>query len=91
MNKPVRQPDSFYIPPSLAERFQPAVESGVFESVGEAVFVAAGALADRLAVEATDDVEAIRLSIEKSIADDDYQDAEVVFARLRQRYGEAGD
>jgi hypothetical protein len=91
MNKPVCQPDSFYIPPLLAERFQPAVESGVFESVGEAVLIAAGALADRLAFEVTDDVEAIRLSIEKSIADDDYQDSEVVFARLRQRYGEAGD
>ena len=91
MNKPVRQPDSYYIPPSLAARFQPAVEDGVFESVGEAVFVAAGAFADRLEFGVTDDVEAIRLSIEKSIADDDYEDAEVVFARLRQRYGEAKD
>lgn len=91
MNKPVRQPDSHYIPPALAERFLPAVEDGVFESVGEAVFVAAGAFADRLEFGATDDVEAIRLSIEKSISEDDYQDAEIVFARLRQRYGEAGD
>jgi len=91
MNKPVRQPDSHYIPPSLAERFQPAVESGVFESVGEAVFVAAGAFADRLEFGVTDDVEAIRLSIETSIAEDSYEDAEAVFARLRQRYGEAGD
>lgn len=91
MNKPVREPDSHYIPPSLAERFQPAVESGVFENVGEAVFVAAGAFADRLEFGVTDDVEAIRLSIEKSIAENDYEDAEVVFGRLRQRYGEAGD
>ena len=91
MNKPVRQPDRHYIPPSLAERFRPAVEGGVFESVGEAVFVAAGAFADRLEFGVTDDVEAIRLSIEASIAEDDYEDAEVVFARLRQRYGEAGD
>ena len=91
MNKPVRQPDRHYIPPSLAERFQPAVDNGVFESVGEAVLVAAGAFADRLEFGVTDDVEAIRLSIETSIAEDDYEDAEVVFARLRQRYGEAGD
>lgn len=91
MNKPVRQPDRYYIPPSLAERFQPAVDNGVFESVGEAVFVAAGAFADRLEFGVTDDVEAIRRSIETSIAEDDYEDAEVVFARLRQRYGEAGD
>lgn len=91
MNKPVRQPDRYYIPPSLAERVQPAVDDGVFETVGEAVFVAAGAFADRLEFGVTDDVEAIRLSIEKSIAEDDYEDAELVFARLRQRYGEAGD
>lgn len=91
MNKPVRQPDSHYIPPSLAGRFQSAVEDGVFESVGEAVFVATGAFADRLEFGVTDDVEAIRLSIETSIAEDDYEDAEVVFARLRQRYGETGD
>ncbi len=91
MNKPVRHPDRHYIPPSLAERFQPAVEQGVFESVGEAVFVAAGAFADRLEFGVTDDAEAIRLSIEKSIAEGDYEDAEVVFARLRERFGEAED
>ncbi len=91
MNKPVHQPDRHGILPSLAERFRPAVESGVFECVGEAVFVAAGAFADRLEFGVSDDVETIRLSIEKSIAEDDYEAAEVVFARLRQRYGEAGD
>jgi len=36
----------------------------------------------------TDDVEAIRLSIGKSIEEGDYLDAEVVFAELRQRYGD---
>jgi hypothetical protein len=87
MNKPVRHPDRHFIPPSLAERFQPAVEEGVFESVGEAVFVAAEAFADRLEFGVTDDVEAIRLSIEKTIEEDDYQDAEVVFAELRERFG----
>ncbi|WP_297512717.1 hypothetical protein [uncultured Caulobacter sp.] len=91
MNKPVRPPDRHYIPPSLAERFQPAVDEGVVESIGEAVFVAACAFADRLEFGVTDDVEAIRLSIEKSIAEDDYEDAEIVFARLRQRFGEAED
>lgn len=91
MNKPVRQPDRYDIPASLAERFQSAVDDGVFETVGEAVFVAAGAFADRLELGTPDDVKAIRLSIEKSIAEDDYEDAEVVFGRLRQRYGEAGD
>ena len=53
MNKPVHQPDRHGILPSLAERFRPAVESGVVGWVGEA--------------------------------------AEGGFARLRQRYGEAGD
>ena len=91
MNKPVRHPDRHFIPPSLAERFQPAIEQGVFESVGEAVFVAAGAFADRLEFGVTDDVEAIRLSIEKTIAEDDYEDADVVFAQLRERFGEVED
>lgn len=91
MNKPVRHPDRHYIAPSLAERFKPALEEGVFESVGEAVFVATEAFADRLEFGVTDDVEAIRLSIEKSIAEDDYEDAEVVFARLRERFGGADD
>ncbi len=39
----------------------------------------------------SDDVVEIRQSIEKSVAENDYENAEVVFARLRQRYGEAGD
>jgi len=91
MNKPVRPPDTFFVPPSLAARFQPLVDKGVFESVGEAIFVAASAFADRMEFGVTDDVEAIWRSIERSIADDDYEDAEVVYARLRQRYGEAGD
>jgi len=39
----------------------------------------------------SEDVESIRLSIEKSIAEDDYEDAEIVSRRLRQRYGEAED
>jgi phage tail tube protein FII len=90
MNKPVRKPDD-HVPPSLAERLRPAVESGQFEGVGEAEFVATGALADRLEFGATDDVEAIRRSIEQSIAEDDYEDAELVFARLRARYEESGD
>ncbi len=91
MNKPVRHPDRRFIPPSLAERSQPAVEEGVFESAGEAVFVAAEAFADRLEFGVTDDAEAIRLSIEKTIEDDDYQDAEVVFAELRERFGGGED
>ncbi|MDG2529979.1 hypothetical protein [Caulobacter endophyticus] len=91
MNKPVRHPDRHFIPPTLAERFRPAVEDGQFESVSEAVFVAAQALADRLEFGVTDDVEAVRRSIDRSIAEDDYQDAEAVFARLRQRYGEGED
>ena len=91
MNKPVRPPDTFFIPPSLAARFQPLVDNGVFETVGEAIFVAASAFADRMEFGVTDDVEAIRLSIEKSIEEDDYIDAEVVFAELHQRYGESGD
>lgn len=36
-----------------------------------------------------DDVVEIRQSIEMSIAENDYVDAEVVFARLRQRFGGA--
>lgn len=91
MNKPVRHPDRHFIPPSLAERFQPSVENGVFESVGEAVFVAAETFADRLEFGVTDDVEAVRLSIERSIAENDYEDAEVVSARLRQRFGGSDD
>ena len=91
MNKPVRHPDRHFIPPALAERLRPAVEDGRFESVGEAVFVATQAFADRLELGVTDDVEAVRRSIETSIAEDDYQDAETVFARLRQRYGEGED
>lgn len=39
----------------------------------------------------SEDVESIRLSIETSIAEDDYEDAEIVSRRLRQRYGEAED
>ncbi len=38
-----------------------------------------------------EDAESIRLSIEKSIAENDYEDAEIVSRRLRQRYGEAED
>ncbi|WP_164467470.1 hypothetical protein [Caulobacter flavus] len=91
MNKPVRHPDRHFIPPTLAERLRPAVEDGRFESVGEAVLVTTQAIADRLEFGAADDVEAIRRSIEKTIAEDDYQDAETVFARLRQRYGEGED
>lgn len=91
MNKPVRHPDRHFIPPALAERFRPAVENGRFESVGEAVVVAAQAFADRLEFETADDVEAIRRSIAASIAEQDYEDADAVFARLRQRYGEGED
>lgn len=38
-----------------------------------------------------EDAESIRQSIEKSIAENDYEDAEIVSRRLRQRYGEAED
>lgn len=36
-----------------------------------------------------EDAEAVRLSIQESISENDYEDAEVVFARLRQRHGGA--
>lgn len=38
-----------------------------------------------------EDIEAIRLSIRKSIAENDYEDAEVVFGQLRERFGEGRD
>jgi Arc/MetJ-type ribon-helix-helix transcriptional regulator len=38
-----------------------------------------------------EEVDAVRLSIQKSIADDSYEDAEIVSARLRHRFGEAED
>ena len=40
---------------------------------------------------AANDVDAVRKSIEASIAEGDYEDAEIVRNRLRQRYGETDD
>lgn len=88
MNKLVPPLDPFLVPPSLAARFQPLVDKGVFESLIQASFVAASAFADLTEFGVTDDVEAIRLSIETSMAEDDYENAEVMFARLRRRFGD---
>ncbi len=91
MNKPVKPEALRVLPPGLTGRLKTHVESGKFESVSEAVFVAASAFADQLEFNTRDDVEAIRRSIEASIASDDYVDAETVFADLRSRYGVAED
>lgn len=42
-------------------------------------------------VDPSEDVDTIRRSIEQSIAENNYEDADAILARVRQRYEETGD